>query len=282
MLVHRRRLCELLQRDDRLSSLLRRLRQRLLPAAMAPVGMPAGRAAEALSVRCVQAALRRGRPRCAERLTPAPRGARPARTRVRPQEAAARLRQRLRRYSRVPAPQRVTDDRVASPAHRPARTSATRWSMSSRATALARPRALPGTKPATPAATSSCGGARMDELRRSLRCGLGFRDRRISARLASLVRRRGTACSSACQVAGGDPDCTNACALFASGLRRRRPTPPAFYRYPFTGFDFADGAAAMTQGPVLRIVDVRDPARPVLVDAEPEPAAPAGGLAARR
>ncbi|MEO8196126.1 MAG: carboxypeptidase regulatory-like domain-containing protein [Thermoanaerobaculia bacterium] len=111
----------------------------------------------------------------------------------------------------------------------------------------------------------TCGGARMDSCADP--CDAGW-DANAGDLCSSGVfcADAAAACASACQSAGGDPDCTNACALFTNACVSGGPPPPAFYRYPFTGFDFADDAAAMTQGPVLRIVDLRDPANPVLDD----------------
>jgi len=111
-----------------------------------------------------------------------------------------------------------------------------------------------------------CGGARMDSCADP--CDAGWSSEETDLCLSGVsCADAASACTSACQAAGGDPDCSNACSLFADACSSGGPTPPRFYRYPFTGFDFADGAAAMTQGPVLRIVDLRNPANPVLVDA---------------
>ncbi len=113
---------------------------------------------------------------------------------------------------------------------------------------------------------SGCGGARMGSCADPCDAGWDASQSDLCSSGVFCVDAA-AACSSACQATGGDPDCTNACALFADGCAAGGPTPPTFVRYPFTGFAFADGAAAMTQGPILRIVDLRDPANPVLVDA---------------
>ncbi len=113
----------------------------------------------------------------------------------------------------------------------------------------------------------TCGGARMDSCADP--CDAGWNSAEAELCLSGVsCMDAAAACSSACQAAGGDPDCSSACALFANACDSGGPTPPLFHKYPFTGFAFADGAAAMTQGPLLRVVDVRDRAQPVLVDAD--------------
>ncbi len=111
-----------------------------------------------------------------------------------------------------------------------------------------------------------CGGARMESCVDHCDAGWDSSQSDLCSSGISCANAAG-ACSSACQSAGGGADCTNACTLFASACVADEPWAPNLYRYAVTGFDLADGAAAMTQGPVLRIVDVRDRARPVLVDA---------------
>ncbi|MEO7975278.1 MAG: Calx-beta domain-containing protein, partial [Thermoanaerobaculia bacterium] len=112
----------------------------------------------------------------------------------------------------------------------------------------------------------SCGGARMEACVAPCTAGWSPSESDLCSSGVSCAEAA-SSCSLACQSAGGNADCTAACALFAGECATDGPPPPLFYRFPFTGFAFADGAAAMTQGPVLRIVDVRNPAAPVLVDA---------------
>ncbi|MEO8277245.1 MAG: carboxypeptidase regulatory-like domain-containing protein, partial [Thermoanaerobaculia bacterium] len=105
-----------------------------------------------------------------------------------------------------------------------------------------------------------CGGARVDAC--VGHCDVGAQACQVGAECEEAAAQ----CSSSCATAGGGEDCENACLAFATVCGQETATPAVLYPYPFTGFDAHGGTAAMTQGPLLRVIDLQQPDAPVLVD----------------